>query len=123
VSWYGCSPEPARRGWCSSPSLTGCHSTATSPRHGLWRFHTGSLYFTITVLSTTGFGDITPVSDTARLIVSTQMLTDLILVALVVKTIVSAARLGMQRRYGTDDAIGSTRIDGSAGSAGVEPAD
>ncbi len=33
----------------------------------------GSLYFTVTVFSTVGFGDITPVTDTARLIVSVQI--------------------------------------------------
>ncbi|MGZ4718018.1 MAG: potassium channel family protein [Acidimicrobiales bacterium] len=72
--------------------------------------HTGSLYFTITVLSTTGFGDITPVSDTARLIVSAQMVIDLILIGLVIKTIMAAVRLGMQRRFGTDDVLGSGRL-------------
>jgi len=72
--------------------------------------HTGSLYFTVTVLSTTGFGDITPVSDTARLIVSAQMVIDLILIGVVIKTIVAATRLGMQRRFGTDDVIGSGRL-------------
>lgn len=72
--------------------------------------HTGSLYFTVTVLSTTGFGDITPVSDTARLIVSAQMVIDLILIGIVIKTVVAATRVGMQRRFGTDDVVGSGRL-------------
>jgi hypothetical protein len=37
---------------------------------------TAGLYFTITVLSTVGFGDITARTDAARLIVSLQMLLD-----------------------------------------------
>jgi voltage-gated potassium channel len=86
--------------------------------------HTGSLYFTITVLSTTGFGDITPVSDTARLIVSAQMVTDLILIGLVIKTIMAAVRLGMQRSFGTDDVLGSGRlasIDEATGGPASDP--
>ena len=39
--------------------------------------HTRVLYFTITVFSTVGFGDITPRADLARIIVSIQMLLDL----------------------------------------------
>ena len=88
--------------------------------------HTGSLYFTITVLSTTGFGDITPVSDTARLIVSAQMVIDLILIGLVIKTIMAAVRLGMQRRFGTDDVVGSGRLapnDHDSGDPSSDPAD
>jgi hypothetical protein len=37
---------------------------------------TGALYFTVTVLSTVGFGDIVPRSDGARLLVSGQMIID-----------------------------------------------
>ena len=83
--------------------------------------HTGSLYFTITVLSTTGFGDITAVSDTARLIVSAQMVIDLILIGLVIKTIMAAVRLGMQRRFGTDDVIGSGRFAAAGGTSDGPP--
>jgi voltage-gated potassium channel len=53
---------------------------------------TGSLYFTITVLSTVGFGDITPVTDTARLIVSVQMLCDLVVIGIIVKLITGVAK-------------------------------
>jgi hypothetical protein len=57
------------------------------------------LYFTITVLATVGFGDITPKTDAARLIVSLQMLLDLVLVGVIAKLIISAARTGMERRH------------------------
>ena len=36
---------------------------------------TDALYFTVTVLSTVGFGDITPKTEVARLVVTVQMLT------------------------------------------------
>ncbi len=54
--------------------------------------HTRSLYFTISVFSTVGFGDITPRTDTARLVVSAQMLLDLAIIGAVVRLIFNAAR-------------------------------
>ena len=60
--------------------------------------HTSSLYFTVTVLSTVGFGDITPTSDAARLMVTGQMLLDLVLVATVIRLLASAASKGLARR-------------------------
>jgi Ion channel len=39
---------------------------------------TGALYFTVTVFSTVGFGDITAKTDTARLVVTGQMIVDLV---------------------------------------------
>ena len=38
-----------------------------------------SLYFTVTVFSTVGFGDITPKTELARLLVTGQMITDVII--------------------------------------------
>jgi hypothetical protein len=54
--------------------------------------HTRALYFTISVFSTVGFGDITPRTDTARLVVSAQMLLDLAIIGVVVRLIFTAAR-------------------------------
>ena len=54
--------------------------------------HIRALYFTITVFSTVGFGDIVPRTDTARLIVSAQMLLDLALIGAVVRLLFNAAR-------------------------------
>ena len=57
---------------------------------------TGSLYFTITVLSTVGFGDITPVTDASRLIVSVQMICDLVVIGIIVKLISGVAKHRVQ---------------------------
>lgn len=52
---------------------------------------TEALYFTVTVLATVGFGDITPKTDPARLVTTIQMVADLILIAVVVRLILGAA--------------------------------
>jgi voltage-gated potassium channel len=60
--------------------------------------HSSALYFTITVLATVGFGDIVPVTDFARMIVSVQMVFDLIFIAAVVRVFINAAKVGQARR-------------------------
>jgi voltage-gated potassium channel len=60
--------------------------------------HTDGLYFTVTVFSTVGFGDITAKTETARLVVTGQMIADLIILGLAFKVIVGAVRRGQQRR-------------------------
>lgn len=52
----------------------------------------GGLYLSITILSTVGFGDITANSDAARLIVSVQMLADLVLIATAVRVLAAPLR-------------------------------
>ena len=52
--------------------------------------HTDGLYFTITVFSTVGFGDITAKTQAARLVVTGQMIADLVILGLAVKVIVGA---------------------------------
>ena len=54
--------------------------------------HTSALYFAITVLSTVGFGDITPETDPARMVVSLQMLLDFVLIGVIVRVFINAAR-------------------------------
>jgi hypothetical protein len=58
---------------------------------------TSALYFTMTVFATVGFGDIVAVSESARLVVTVQMLLDLIVLGLVIRTFVSGARQARQR--------------------------
>jgi hypothetical protein len=57
-----------------------------------------SLYFTMTVFTTVGFGDIAARAQTARIVVIVQMLVDLIYVGLLARTIIEAIRIGVQRR-------------------------
>jgi voltage-gated potassium channel len=65
-----------------------------------------SVYFTVTVLATVGFGDITAVSDTARIVVTAQMLLGLTLVAVVVRFIITFAQnLRARQRSGIDTQV------------------
>jgi voltage-gated potassium channel len=73
---------------------------------------TDAVYFATTVLSTVGFGDIAPVSQTARLVVTTQMLIDLLFIAAGLKVIVGAVKLGRERRA-RGDPDGDQRPDES----------
>ncbi|MGD0313983.1 MAG: potassium channel family protein [Acidimicrobiales bacterium] len=57
-----------------------------------------ALYFTVTVFSTVGFGDITPKTDPARLVVTVQMLADLAVLAVVIRLIFSAVTRGVARQ-------------------------
>ena len=63
-----------------------------------------ALYFTVTVLTTVGFGDITAQSDVAQLSVTVQMLLGLTLIALTVRVFTAAARAGVTRRTEQDNA-------------------
>ena len=51
----------------------------------------------MTVFSTVGFGDITAKSEATRLIVTVQMLLDLVVVGVVVQTMLNAVKRGQQR--------------------------
>lgn len=53
-----------------------------------------ALYFTITVLATVGFGDISPTAETTRLLVAAQMLLDLVLLGLGIQVLVRAVQKG-----------------------------
>jgi voltage-gated potassium channel len=54
--------------------------------------HTGSLYFTVTVFASVGFGDIVPLTALARGVTSFQMLLDLVVLGAVVRIVFFAAR-------------------------------
>jgi voltage-gated potassium channel len=58
---------------------------------------TDALYFTVTVFSTVGFGDITAASQSARLVVTAQMLLDLLALGLVVRAFASAVQSARQQ--------------------------
>lgn len=62
--------------------------------------HTDALYFTVTVFATVGFGDIVPVSEGARALVTVQMVGDLLLLGGALRLVLTA----VQRR--------KTEVDG-----------
>lgn len=67
---------------------------------------TDALYFTVTIFSTVGFGDITAVSQSARLVVTAQMLLDLLALGLGIRVFVGAVQLARQQaRPATDPDI------------------
>ncbi len=71
------------------------HAQATSFGEHLSR--TDAMYFSTTVFTTVGFGDITAKTEAARLVVTSQMFLDLVILALVARLIVSAIKLSQQR--------------------------
>ena len=64
---------------------------------------TDALYFTVTVFSTVGFGDITAKSETARVVLIVQMLADLVLLGAGVRVLLGAVSRGRERRSDTGD--------------------
>lgn len=71
--------------------------------------HTDGLYFTVTIFSTVGFGDITAKTETARLLVTGQMIADLIIFGLVVKVIFGAVKLGRRQQTTPEQHPGPAR--------------
>jgi len=67
---------------------------------------TDALYFTVTVFTTVGFGDISAKSETARVVLIVQMLADLVLLGAGVRVLLGAVQHGRQRRSETGDAAG-----------------
>jgi hypothetical protein len=55
-------------------------------------------YFALTVLATVGFGDITPVSTSARSVTMVQMALDLAFIAVLIRVVGGAARRAVERR-------------------------
>jgi voltage-gated potassium channel len=65
--------------------------------------HTDGLYFAVTVFSTVGFGDITAKTEAARLVVTGQMIGDIVILGLALKIILGA----VNRRRQQGDADGT----------------
>lgn len=59
--------------------LSVAHQSASSFSQPLDKID--SVYFTVTVVATVGFGDITPQTDVARILTTVQMLLDLVFIA------------------------------------------
>ena len=78
---------------------------------------TDALYFTITVFSTVGFGDIAPVATAARITTMVQMLGDLVVVGLVLRVMLGAVREGRERRAADSAGTADSPDRGDAGQA------
>jgi hypothetical protein len=61
-----------------------------------------ALYFTMTVFATVGFGDIAPVTPTARAVVLGQMVANLVVLGLLLRVVAGAIRVNRDRRSGSD---------------------
>jgi voltage-gated potassium channel Kch len=59
--------------------------------------HTSSLYFTVVTFGTVGFGDIRPVTDLARLVVTSQIVVDVLFIAFVVRGILELSKRAVER--------------------------
>jgi voltage-gated potassium channel len=68
---------------------------------------TDALYFSVTVFSTVGFGDIAPRSEAARIALIFQMLGDLALLGAGARLLLTAVQRGRQRRSSEGDDPGS----------------
>jgi len=69
---------------------------------------TDALYFTVTVFSTVGFGDITAESETARVVLIIQMLADLAFLGAGIRMLLGAVQRGRGQSPDTGDDTGST---------------
>jgi hypothetical protein len=61
---------------------------------------TDALYFTVSVFSSVGFGDIVPRDQAARVLTTIQMLVDLIVIGAVLRVLLGAVRVALRRRPG-----------------------
>jgi voltage-gated potassium channel len=59
---------------------------------------TDALYFTVTVFSTTGFGDIVPLTHAARIVVMIQIVGDLAVLGAAARVLTGAVSRGMEQR-------------------------
>ena len=83
------------------------HANAASfSSHHLTR--TDALYFTVTVFSTVGFGDITATSQSARALVMTQIVLDLVIFGLGIRILTQAVHVGRARQPAEKTAVTTT---------------
>ena len=78
---------------------------------------TDALYFTVTVFSSVGFGDIAPVATAARVTTMLQMLGDLVVFGLVIRVMLGAVREGRERRAAEAAGTAESSDRGDAGQA------
>jgi voltage-gated potassium channel len=91
---------------------------AQSATFGVHLSRTDAMYFSATVFTTVGFGNIAAQSQAARIIVTFQMMLDLVIIGIVVRGVLSAIKTGRQRPA-TSGA--SAPGPGSAGNRTADP--
>ena len=72
------------------------HANATTFTQPLSRID--SMYFSVTIFTTVGFGDITAKAQAARVVVTCQMILDVVIVAVVLRLLVNAIKVGRHRQ-------------------------
>ncbi len=82
--------------------LLSVHGSGAFSQEHLTR--TDALYLTVTIFATVGFGDISAVSQAARVAVMVQMLLDLVILGVGINAFVGAARVGRKRQSATEEA-------------------
>jgi voltage-gated potassium channel len=63
---------------------------------------TDGLYFTVTTFATVGYGDISPQTELARVLVTVQMLVGLVAVGVIAKVVLGAVRVAQERNTSVD---------------------
>jgi preprotein translocase subunit YajC len=84
-------------------------SHANQATFGTSQTRLDSLYFSATVFTTVGFGDISAKTQAARAVVLGQMVLDLVVLGLVVRLVINAVKIGRQRRTDDGDTFGAAR--------------
>ena len=70
----------------------------------------GAMYFTVTVFSTVGFGDVSAETDVARFLVTIQMLFDLVIIGLAAKVVLGAVTAGLEKQSAEDARSASVEL-------------
>lgn len=65
--------------------------------------HVDALYFTVTVLTTVGFGDIAPVGQAAKAVVTTQMVFTVVVLGALLRSAATVGRQEKERRLRAQD--------------------
>lgn len=68
--------------------------------------HSVALYFTVTVFSTVGFGDVVATTEPTQLLVTAQMLLNLVVLGVVIRGLLTVGKRGMARK--AEEAGGGT---------------
>jgi voltage-gated potassium channel len=63
---------------------------------------TDAMYFSSTIFTTVGFGDITAKTEAARILVTVQMMLDLVVIGLVVRLVLNAIKVSQSKRLTGD---------------------